>query len=251
MFNAALVRERTYKCGKSTIYIYSCPHHGIVRRLKNACNLKVCPRCRKRHGKKRFLKYGPFLGSMDNPIFLTLTLSGYFSLTETDKRYEHLRNAWRRMSQYLKAYANMKSYLKVIELKRYHDIYSFHIHIVYDGKLLTQDTVSRMWSQYTGNSMVVKIEPARYLRGLYHYLKKYVLKGNKLRTPEEEVAFHKKQFVHSYNCFVPDDPSPFFITDNSVYFMDFYECFCPACGHFLYGFYPNKEWLAYDVKTVP
>jgi hypothetical protein len=242
--NIRSVKARLGECGSPLWdmeqFCYGCA--TTSRKLRKRCNLKICPRCQKRLRKQRFEKYGAFLCTFERPVFLTLTLQGYWPLEFVDSAFDKLVYAWRQMSRWLKSSdtANMKSYLKVLEIKRYYTpnglCYSFHYHIVYDGLLVSESDIRERWLKYAATdepSRQVDIERAVSIQKTLHYLKKYVLKGNHLKEPEEELVFYKKQFVHSWGLYIPDLPDDFYKSSYTLY-EEFLVYMCPVCHSVYY-----------------
>lgn len=168
--------------------------------------------------------------SFSNPQFITLTMNGYYS--DIHQAELDISRTWHNMARILKRNASMIRYIKRVELKHYlvhgKPIYSFHLHILYDGIKKSRDYIAKKWHQVSG-AKISDVSNFRYSVSIVRYLTKYICKEFEFFSTDEEEKFKSFRFFSSYNLYIPDSPD----WHMSIYsYFEFIATFtCPNCQH--------------------
>lgn len=178
--------------------------------LREYCMTRICnhPGCIRKREDRIKGKYEAKLNNFDDPRFLTLTLKGYHPLSRDP--LDKLNYAWKRMSRLLRKNGYMKSYIKVIELVQheyvdsslvYHDVYFWHMHVVYDGIYIPASVLRAAWLGFTSDSNWVNVSRVKRNFSASAYLRKYL---QKMAYDDidlvEYIKVFKMKLISSYGC---------------------------------------------------
>lgn len=184
--------------------------NNFKRIIRQYCGYRICrhPGCIGKRNTMMRRKYDPKLNNFEDARFLTLTLRGYHPLDKTT--HARLNYAWKRISLLLRKAGFVKAYIKVTELVAheyidaelvYHDVYYWHLHVIYDGTYIPAVMLRSAWKQYTKDSNWVHVERVKKNISAGAYIRKYVSKlvYDDLDLNEYFKVFKMKLISH-YGC---------------------------------------------------
>lgn len=140
------------------------------------CKSRVCPLCGEIRAAELRDKLLPMVKEMDSPRFITLTP------VSTDKplrdQLQHLTKCFAKLRT-LKDWKSRFSkgfYTLEVTYNRKTEQWHPHIHTVVDGKFIPQKTLSNLWLQVTGDSMIVDVRMCHSQKKTVYYVTKYATK---------------------------------------------------------------------------
>lgn len=170
------------------------------------CRDRLCPTCSAIRSRQAAEKISKAVQAMDSPRFMTLTIrSDGSSLVDLLVR---LRAAFKRLREREFWKTGVRGGIYALETTynertgQWHP----HIHLVWDGRYISQRQLSAEWLECTGDSPIVDVRAIRSRTAIAKYIAKYVAKGVAAQEwPEEAIAeyadaMHGARLMHTFGC---------------------------------------------------
>lgn len=181
---------------RTKAYFYRHEITGKIKVRSSCCRLRWCPMCA---GSRRYLvqeAVGAWVGGVEKPKFLTLTLK--HSTAPLEHQLKHLYGSFRklRVNRYLRG--NVHGGVWFFQVKRSSDGGSWHphLHCLIDSTWLDHGIVSSAWLKITGTSCVVDIRAVHSLEGVADYVSRYAAKPSQLSTLDGPLRIELVRALH-------------------------------------------------------
>ncbi len=179
-YNAFRCKESAHADKKQMIFSYR-------------CELRICPRCGKKHGYETRRKAGEVMKSIQKTrthkfALLTLTERSTAKRALTSKRLKAFNQNVRKLINKLYPKKQNCGAMAVTEIGKRNNV---HAHVLVYGPYISQEIISKYWKAITGDSYIVDVRAARDHKIALYYITKYILKAPEFDELEQYVLFLK------------------------------------------------------------
>lgn len=159
---------------------------NLVKVVSTSCHVKFCPYCAKARSFSIKKNTASWLKSAEHPKFITLTLK--HSELDLSEQFERLYSCFKDLRRLKLWKSKIVGAIWFFEVK-FNDKNEWHphLHIVADGKYLSQRQLSKEWERLTTDSPVVDIRSVKDPKKVSDYVAKYATKPcqlNRLKMPQ-------------------------------------------------------------------
>ena len=153
---------------------------GRVHVCSNSCRQRWCPICSSSKANYIVKSLAPWVKTIKNPRFLTLTLkhSNAPLQIQISNLYKHFRNL--RRDKQFKQYVKAGIWFFQVKLSKRGDQWHPHLHCLIQGKYMPQEWISRKWLKITKTSNIVDIRAVKNKSEVAKYVARYCARPAKL-----------------------------------------------------------------------
>lgn len=198
--------------GKRASKINGCAAHPLIGVRQDGapalclcrCRDRLCQICTRYRSLQVAARMSAIVSRMRCCKFLTLTLADDgSSLTQ---RLDRLIESFRELRRRAEWRRNVDGGVAVIEITRGKDGFHWHVHLhaLIDADFIPQRSLSDMWHQITGDSMIVDIRAVHDRHKAARYVTKYAAKSGNLwgwtfdEIAEYAEALHRRRMVITF-----------------------------------------------------
>ena len=167
------------------IKLYCC-HCGEKLPVKLSCGDRTCPECRLKWFGYHFKTLLDVVTAWPSVYFLTLTIK---NIPDSAWGRYHVDLIRKNFSRFRSRFKQIAGGFYVVQATNRGAGWHLHLHILYDGRYIPKDDISKAWAEITAGSFIVDIMRVDNPRVAVRYLLSDFLQSPRIR-PEDQEAFN-------------------------------------------------------------
>ena len=161
----------------------TCGDCGHFFKVKLGCGDRTCPACRKKWYGHHFKFLVGLVSGWSSVRFMTLTLKNIPDPVFGKNDVRFLRKCFARLRV---RFQQIGGGFYVVQDTNVGKGHHPHIHVLYDGLFISQESLKKAWAEITGGSFIVDIRAVPDPKGAVHYLLKDFLQAPRIRAEDHD-----------------------------------------------------------------
>jgi len=201
-----------------------CSHCGHALKVRLSCGDRTCPECRRKWFGYHFKTLLDCVRTWKRPYFLTLTIKNIPDYSFGRYNVRELREAFGKLRRRFKRIAGG---FYVVQATNYGRGWHLHLHVIFDGKFILKEVISKAWAEITAGSYIIDIKEVYSSKEAVRYLLSDFLQAPRIRPEDKETfnaVFRGSRLIQPFGEY------------RKIKFRIPYKC--PSCG--------RVEWVDLD-----